>query len=331
MPQQALLPQQPPFDPPLPQQTLVFGQQLVRGPGPHRDDPALQVTPHVLLLHVPVPLPKLGPGQVCPHEPQLPALFVVLVSQPVAYEPSQLAKPALHEATVQIPDTHAAVPFATEQTLPQVPQLLTSVLVLASQPLAGLPSQLAKPELHATSWHVPDTQAARPFAAAQTFPQVPQFVIVVRDVSQPFVALPSQLPYPPVHTNKVQTPDWQVALAAFGSEHGVLLGLIGLEQAPVDESHVPTSWHWSSAVQETGLPPIHAPFWQVSVWVQALPSLQAVPFAFAGLEHTPVLGSHVPAVWHWFWAVQVTVVVPGVQTPSWQESPNVQALPSPHG
>jgi hypothetical protein len=33
-------------------------------------------------------------------------------------------------------------------------------------------------------------------------------------------------------------------------------------------------------VQTTGLEPVQVPFWQVSVWVQALPSLHAVPFAW---------------------------------------------------
>jgi hypothetical protein len=33
--------------------------------------------------------------------------------------------------------------------------------------------------------------------------------------------------------------------------------------------------------------------------VHALPSLHEVPFAASGLEHPPVLGSHVPATWHW--------------------------------
>jgi hypothetical protein len=48
-------------------------------------------------------------------------------------------------------------------------------------------------------------------------------------------------------------------------------------------------------VQVTGLLPVHAPAWQVSLWVQALPSLQAAPSAFVGLEHTPLPGSQVPA------------------------------------
>jgi len=52
--------------------------------------------------------------------------------------------------------------------------------------------------------------------------------------------------------------------------------------------------------------PAQTPFVQTSPLVQALPSLQDVPFALAGLEHWPVFGSQVPAVWHWSEAVQVT-------------------------
>jgi hypothetical protein len=48
-------------------------------------------------------------------------------------------------------------------------------------------------------------------------------------------------------------------------------------------------------VQTTGLAPAHAPAWQVSVRVQALPSLQAVPFGLLGFEHVPDMGLHVPA------------------------------------
>ena len=44
---------------------------------------------------------------------------------------------------------------------------------------------------------------------------------------------------------------------------------------------------------EVGLP--QAPFWHVSPLVQALLSLQAVPLALFGFEHTPVVVSHVPA------------------------------------
>jgi hypothetical protein len=39
----------------------------------------------------------------------------------------------------------------------------------------------------------------------------------------------------------VQTPFWQVARLAFGSEQPVPFALIGLEQTPVPESQEPTS------------------------------------------------------------------------------------------
>ncbi len=48
----------------------------------------------------------------------------------------------------------------------------------------------------------------------------------------------------------------------------------------------------------TELLPVQTPAWHVSVWVQALPSLQPVPFGAVGLEHIPVAESHVPATWH---------------------------------
>ena len=41
--------------------------------------------------------------------------------------------------------------------------------------------------------------------------------------------------------------------------------------------------------------PVQAPFWQVSVWVQASPSLQKAPFRLGGSEHVPVTGLQMPA------------------------------------
>lgn len=53
--------------------------------------------------------------------------------------------------------------------------------------------------------------------------------------------------------------------------------LVGFEQTPVVVLQVPTSWHWSLAVQMTGLAPTQTPAWQMSLWVQAFPSLHGVP------------------------------------------------------
>src|SRR5438445_3415424 len=88
-------------------------------------------------------------------------------------------------------------------------------------------------------------------------------------------------------------------------------------------------WHWSEAAQTTGWLPVQVPLWQVSVCVQALPSLHAVPSAFAGFEHVPLAGSQVPAMWHWSEAEQTTALLP-VHTPLSQVSVWVQALPSLH-
>src|SRR3989442_13582242 len=80
---------------------------------------------------------------------------------------------------------------------------------------------------------------------------------------------------------------------------GTLVLFVGDEHTPVAGLQVPGSWHWS-AVQTTGLAPTQLPFWQVSVCVQASPSLQAVPLVlFVGAEHTPVAGLQVPGSWHW--------------------------------
>src|SRR5947208_8077585 len=128
-----------------------------------------------------------------------------------------------------------------------------------------------------------------------------------------------------------QVPLWQVSsfVQALSSVHAVPFVLGGFEQTPVVVSHVPATWHWSEAVQTTGLEPVHVPLWQVSVCVHALPSLHTVPFVFGGLEHTPVVVLQVPTSWHWSEAVQTTGLLP-VHTPLWQVSVCVQAFPSLH-
>jgi hypothetical protein len=65
--------------------------------------------------------------------------------------------------------------------------------------------------------------------------------------------------------------------------------------------------------------PLQVPFWQVSLWVQALLSLQRVPFPLIGFEQDPVLGLQVPAVWHWSSVLHTTGLLP-VQAPLTQVS-----------
>src|SRR5207245_537694 len=97
----------------------------------------------------------------------------------------------------------------------------------------------------------------------------------------------------PVHTPPSQV---SVCVQALPSLHVVPLVLGGFEHTPVLGLQVPASWHWSEAVQTTGLLPVQTPLWQVSVCVQALPSLHAVPLVLAGSEHSPLVGLQVPAV-----------------------------------
>jgi hypothetical protein len=56
-------------------------------------------------------------------------------------------------------------------------------------------------------------------------------------------------------------PLWHVSLCvhALPSVHAVPSTAAGFEHTPVDGSHVPAAWHWSLAVQVTGLAPVHTP------------------------------------------------------------------------
>ena len=129
----------------------------------------------------------------------------------------------------------------------------------------------------------------------------------------------------------MQTPASHVSLCvqALPSSQPLPFVLLGFEQVPVDGSQVPASWHWSLAVQTTGLAPVQTPAWQVSLCVHALPSSQVTSSALFGFEQVPVDWSQTPAVWHWSLALQTTGLLP-THTPRLQVSVCVHALPSSH-
>jgi hypothetical protein len=131
---------------------------------------------------------------------------------------------------------------------------------------------------------------------------------------------------PPTHA-----PAWQVStvVQALPSLQVVPLGAgVWAEHTPVDVSQVPGTLQ-VVAVQTTGAPPVHVPRpLQMSVVVQALPSLQEVPAGAGGVLQVPLAGLQVPATWQASEAVQ-TVAVPPTQWPApSQWSAVVQALPS---
>jgi hypothetical protein len=79
-------------------------------------------------------------------------------------------------------------------------------------------------------------------------------------------------------------------------------------------------------VQVTGVVPVQAPAWQAAAAKQM--AVHEVPSFSVGFEHVPVVGSQVPAAWHWSLAVHV-IGVP-VQAPDWQVSPVTHRFPSLH-
>jgi len=142
-------------------------------------------------------------------------------------------------------------------------------------------------------------------------------------VPAPPVPLPPPLPVMPASPFGAQTPAVHTPV-----EHGVPSGFAGFEHIPLIASHVPASWHSSIAVHTTGVP-VQAPAVHVSPCVQALPSLQVVPLASGGYEHTPLTGLQAPAAWQGPGGAHPTVTPPW-QTPARQVSPVVHRLPSLH-
>ena len=125
--------------------------------------------------------------------------MLTFVSQPLAVELSQLLNPETHAPapaeTVHAPDAQVCVAtLGSAHTRPHAPQCATVVLVLVSQPLVTLPSQLPRPALQAME-HAPPLHVGVPPTFEQRLPQPPQCITLVSVlVSQPLVATPSQSP-----------------------------------------------------------------------------------------------------------------------------------------
>src|SRR5439155_1044131 len=106
----------------------------------------------------------------------------------------QSLKPALHEAMPHAPFVHAATPLATVHLAPHDAQLLTSLLVLVSQPLAALASQSLNGGVQSPTPHTPAAQPGVPLAPqAPTLPHAPQWLaFVALSTSQPLASIRSQ-------------------------------------------------------------------------------------------------------------------------------------------
>jgi hypothetical protein len=120
------------------------------------------------------------------------------------------------------------------------------------------------------------------------------------------------------------------AVQRLPSSQALPSGLLETAHVPVTASHAATVVHGVGIGHTTGLFPMQTPARQVSVCVQAVPSLQAVPSALVGFEHMPVVVLQVPAVWQVSGPGHTTGLAP-TQVPVMHVSVCVQALPSLHG
>jgi hypothetical protein len=123
------------------------------------------------------------------------------------------------QLTPQAPPEHID-PFG--HTTPQPPQAALSVRVSTSQPLAVLPSQLAKPALQLAMAQAPAAQLAVALGSAQARPQAPQCAGLLWVLaSQPLLATPSQSPKPTAQRTTVHALAAHPLAATLASAHTV--------------------------------------------------------------------------------------------------------------
>lgn len=85
------------------------------------------------------------------------------------------SKPALQVAEHAL-IAQTALPLATAgHAFPQAPQLATSLVVMTSQPLAAVLSQLPKPVLHMATPQIPAVQFGVALTTVHALPHMPQF------------------------------------------------------------------------------------------------------------------------------------------------------------
>jgi hypothetical protein len=189
-------------------------------------------------------------------------------------------------APVQRPDWQVSVFVHASPSLQETPSELGGLL---QRPLTGLQTPASwhwsiaeqvtgDAPTQVPAWQVSDCVQASP--SLQSDPLVPigfeQAPVVVSQVPATWhwswaVQVTGSVP--------VQVPPWHesACVQELPSSQSVPSGPAGLEQTPVAGLQVPATRHGPGTGQTTGLEPVQVPPWQVSVWVQASPSLQEMP------------------------------------------------------
>jgi hypothetical protein len=153
--------------------------------------------------HAPVvhtrPLP-----QTVAQVPQCPLSDCRFASQPSTLMPLQLLKFVLQAPSVHAPAVQAAAALVKLQTTPQPPQLLV-VLSAVSQPLAGLPSQLAKPAAQVIPQVLPEQTAVEFAPDGHTVPHAPHEIGSLVRLRQLVPHAVSPVPHEAAHAPVEQT------------------------------------------------------------------------------------------------------------------------------
>lgn len=140
------------------------------------EKPMAQVTTlHSPAAHPTVATLVLAIGtHVAPQEPQLVALVLMLISQPLVKELSQFCNPAaqgvLKHKLLLHPIAAVVFTLAALHTVAHLPQWVLLVDKFTSQPLGFLASQLANGALQEATVQTPDTHLGVAFARLHTFP-----------------------------------------------------------------------------------------------------------------------------------------------------------------
>jgi hypothetical protein len=259
--------------------------QYADGPSPQVRSGAPHTVPQTLAEQT-VPA-----AQAIPHPPQLALSLRRSTSQPLAALPSQSRKPRAQVATAQAPAAQVEVALGSAQVRPQAPQLVTLVWVSSSQPLAGLPSQSAKPAAQRTTVQTPPAQPlAATLASAHTAPHAPQLAGSMAVLAQKAVGPAPQVlsgeaqavPHIPAeHTRPAaqavpQPP--QLALSLRVSTSQPLAALPSQSRKPVAQAAIAQA---PAAQVEVALGSAqtrpHAPQLTALVWVSTSQPLAAVP------------------------------------------------------
>jgi hypothetical protein len=181
--------------------------------------PMLHITSeHLPALHDAVALFR---EQGTPHAPQCNNDVLVSVSQPLPAIMSQFPRPAL-QVNPQVDAAQVgAAPITGGHAFMHVPQCETDVRVSTSHPSEAFALQSPKPVLQVNP-QVPALQVVAALAApAQVRPHIPQCVVeLLRLVSQPLAAFPSQSPKPELQRNE-QTPPLHSGVALAGVGHAL--------------------------------------------------------------------------------------------------------------